>query len=425
MKIAIIQFPGSNCEAESARAIRAVGMDAEEFLWNRDLHDLAKFDGYFIVGGFSYEDRSRAGIVASLDPIMKHLQNENEKRKPILGVCNGAQILVEAGFVPGLKEYKASMALAINKRIKNGAVLGTGFYNAWVNMKLCSPPEACAFSYMLPKNFIMKIPVAHGEGRFIIPDDLLNEMKTKNLTTFRYCDENSQISDEFPVNPNGSAYNLAGVSNTNGNVLALMPHPERTNAGHPLFESMREYCKKNNRIHTSTPLDYHPMPQTLKTYNLPPNSIELVIESIITDNEAMTIALALQDLDIPVSITRKSHWEIQLTDRSMHSECSERIIQSYELFNPRKEALIIPSETRNQDTNSYTILVRYIDDIRGQEKIQILRSRYQIDDILKIKSGTLWTISGHEPHASEAIQKSLLTHIFHNQFSQECYQYER
>ena len=86
MKIAVIQFPGSNCESESIRAIKQAGMEAEEFLWNRDYKDLASFDGYFIVGGFSYEDRSRSGIIASLDPLMKHIKPEAEKGKPVLGI---------------------------------------------------------------------------------------------------------------------------------------------------------------------------------------------------------------------------------------------------------------------------------------------------------------------------------------------------
>ena len=121
-------------------------MEAEEFLWNRNPEDLKQFDGYFIVGGFSYEDRSRAGIIAALDPLMPFIRAEAEKGKLILGICNGAQILVETGMVPGLADNAVGMALAVNKRIQNGKVLGTGFYNAWVHIQLAVPSESSAFS---------------------------------------------------------------------------------------------------------------------------------------------------------------------------------------------------------------------------------------------------------------------------------------
>jgi len=175
MKIAIIQFPGSNCESESIRAIKQAGMDVQEFFWNNNPNELQSFDGFFIVGGFSYEDRSRAGIISSLDPLMKYIKQENEKGKPILGVCNGAQILVESGIVPGLPNYELGMALAVNKRVKNNKILGTGFYNTWTNIQLSAPSDSCAFSIDLNLGEFINIPLAHGEGRFVIESELLKE----------------------------------------------------------------------------------------------------------------------------------------------------------------------------------------------------------------------------------------------------------
>ena len=302
MKIAIIQFPGSNCETESLRAIRQAGMNAEEFLWNRSPADLSTFDGYIIVGGFSYEDRSRSGIIASLDPLMPHIRAEAEKGKPVLGICNGAQILVETGLVPGLKNYQVGMALATNKRIKDGKILGTGYYNAWVHIQPNVPTTTSAFSRHLKPGIPLRVPIAHGEGRFVIPDDLLTEMKTKNLTAFRYCDEQGNISEEFPINPNGAAYNLAAATNTAGNVMAMMPHPERTDAGQPIFTSMRDYIAEHHSVilsETKNPSHqssekgsfaptqddnderrhptYSPPTITPTTYNLPPTSFELTV----------------------------------------------------------------------------------------------------------------------------------------------------
>ena len=127
-KIGIIQFPGSNTERETSMACTRVGLTPVDFLWNDRPNICPKLDGYIIVGGFSYEDRSRAGIIAALEPIMKQLKIECKAGKPILGICNGAQILVESGMVPGLKGNQCSIALADNKRIKNGKVVGVGYY---------------------------------------------------------------------------------------------------------------------------------------------------------------------------------------------------------------------------------------------------------------------------------------------------------
>ena len=104
--IAIIQFPGSNTERETLMACKRVGLNPVEFLWNEPIEKLLKFNGFVIVGGFAYEDRSRAGAIAALDPIMKQIKIEAEKGKPVLGICNGAQILVESGLIPGLDDHR-------------------------------------------------------------------------------------------------------------------------------------------------------------------------------------------------------------------------------------------------------------------------------------------------------------------------------
>ncbi len=124
IKIGIIQFPGSNTERETFMACTRAGMEPVEFLWNNDPVELSELDGYIIVGGFSYEDRSRAGVIAALDPIMKQISIESEKNKPVLGICNGAQILVESGLVPGFKNNQIGIALTDNKRVRDGQVVG-------------------------------------------------------------------------------------------------------------------------------------------------------------------------------------------------------------------------------------------------------------------------------------------------------------
>ena len=227
-QIAIIQFPGSNTERETLMACRRVGLNPIEFLWNEPTEKLSYFDGFVIVGGFAYEDRSRAGVIAALDPIMKQIKIEAESGKPVLGICNGAQILVESGLVPGLANHRVGVALTDNKRVKDGHVVGVGYYNTWANLKMSAPSDRCAFTRHLKTGEWINVPLAHGEGRFIIPSELLKKMIANDQTVFRYCDNDGIISDEFPTNPNGSMHNLAAVCNAQGNVMAMMPHPERT-----------------------------------------------------------------------------------------------------------------------------------------------------------------------------------------------------
>jgi phosphoribosylformylglycinamidine synthase I len=231
IKIAIIQFPGSNCERETAMAVERAEMQPIDFLWNEAPEKFAACDGYIIIGGFSYEDRVRAGIIASLDPLMQHIVHASQIGKPVLGICNGAQILVESGLVPGLEDQKLAAALAVNKRIKNGHILGTGFYNDWVNITTITPQPHHAFLRNLAVNQPICIPTAHAEGRFILADGLYDQMLAANVGMLYYSGDN----------PNGSEHNLAAISNLAGNVMAIMPHPERTKAGDAIFTSMRDY----------------------------------------------------------------------------------------------------------------------------------------------------------------------------------------
>ena len=309
IKIGIIQFPGSNTERETFMACNRVGIEPVEFLWNDNPKKLSNLDGYIIVGGFSYEDRSRAGIIAALDPIMRQLTVESKKNKPLLGICNGAQILVESGLVPGLKNNQVGMALTDNKRIKDGHVIGVGYYNTWVNIKMSATSNRCAFTRKLKKEQIIKIPLAHGEGRFVIPKSLLKKIISNNQAVYQYCDEEGKILDEFPVNPNGSIHNLAAVCNNQGNIMAMMPHPERTKNGDLVFYSMKDFIQQNHPI-TNHVLKHNKEKVELKKYKVVDSSTEWVVNMIITDNEASSVQNSLIQFGYDVVLTRQTHWEI-------------------------------------------------------------------------------------------------------------------
>ncbi|MBT6709268.1 MAG: phosphoribosylformylglycinamidine synthase I, partial [Candidatus Marinimicrobia bacterium] len=302
INIAIIQFPGSNTERETLMACRRVGLNPVEFLWNEPAEKLSDFDGIIIVGGFAYEDRSRAGVIAALDPIMKQIKLEAKNGKPVLGICNGAQILVESGLVPGLANHRVGIAITDNKRVKDGHVLGVGYYNTWANLQLTASAGRCTFTRHLKTGDFINVPLAHGEGRFIIPHELLEKMITNEQTVFRYCDNNGIISDEFPTNPNGSMHNLAAVCNPKGNVMAMMPHPERTENGDTIFSSMKDYIENGNPISSHT-LSFDRPHYEVKNYESNGDSTEWIIEMIITDNEAASVHNALNHLGFDVSIT--------------------------------------------------------------------------------------------------------------------------
>ena len=265
MRIGIIQFPGSNCERETMLAVKRAGMEPVEFLWNEPREKLRELDGYIIVGGFSYEDRSRAGVIAASDPVMQEIKAQSESGKPVLGICNGAQILVEAGLVPGIENHKLAMALTENKRIADGKILGTGYYNAWVHMRLSNEYQRNAFTRHLQPSDILSIPVAHGEGRFEMSNALWQEVANQGLHVFQYCDAQGRIIDAFPVNPNGSLFNIAAVANKAGNVMAIMPHPERTKSCDAIFQSMRDYIVEG-RTEKTIPLYYYPRRGKLQSY---------------------------------------------------------------------------------------------------------------------------------------------------------------
>ena len=414
-KIAIIQFPGSNTERETFMACHRVGLLPVGFLWNQPLEELSNFDGYIIVGGFSYEDRSRAGVIAALDPIIKQIKVEAKSGKPVLGICNGAQILVESGMVPGLENGRVGVALTDNKRIKKNHVIGVGYYNTWANLTVSVPPNRCAFTRKLKPEESINIPLAHGEGRFIVPSELLEKMIKNKQTVYRYCDEGGNIIDEFPTNPNGSTYNLAAVCNPAGNVMAMMPHPERTSNGDVVFSSMKDFINNNNPISSYT-LKHDFPNDKIDHYTSAKKSQQWIIDMIITDNDAVSVNNALVSLGHDVTLTRQTHWEIESSNNS--GSVMNKIEETGELYNSNKE--FVSKVIKKEKTKSF--LIRQKDDILGRSKLQSLKEKFEIEEISNIKRGVIWNLTINSGNFESIINQILETHILYNPLTYECYE---
>ena len=223
-RVCIIQFPGVNCEYETARALESVGMSAAILRWNEASGAIAGFDGFVLPGGFSYEDRVRAGAIAANESVMEQLIESASSGKPILGICNGAQVLVESGLVPGFGEGSVDLALAPNKGMGRD-----GYYANWVFVRVSAPPDRSFVTFGLKRDSILPIPIAHSQGRFTSSDaGTFERIMVADQVVLKYCRPDGGEPHGFPDDPNGSEKWAAAISNTEGNVVAMMPHPERS-----------------------------------------------------------------------------------------------------------------------------------------------------------------------------------------------------
>jgi phosphoribosylformylglycinamidine synthase subunit PurQ / glutaminase len=206
MRFAIVVFPGSNCDHDAYHAVKHVLGHEAGFLWHKDT-DLGGADAVILPGGFSYGDYLRTGAVARFSPVMGAVKAFAERGGPVLGICNGFQILQEAGLLDGAMLRNNTLKFRcehVHVRVEQIDTLFTGAFRA---------------------GQVLSLPIAHGEGNFFAPPDALDRLERQRQVVFRYVTANGEASSD--ANPNGSARNIAGVCNEDRNVVALMPHPER------------------------------------------------------------------------------------------------------------------------------------------------------------------------------------------------------
>lgn len=204
--IGVIIFPGSNCDHDAYHAMKHVMGADTRFIWHKD-SDLSSIDLLIVPGGFSYGDYLRSGAIARFSPVMQAVVEYAREGRPVMGICNGFQILLEAGLLPGAMLHNEKLRFIcknVHVRVENNQTL---------------------FTDGLDVGEVLKLPVSHGEGNYFINEEGLRHLQDGNQIIFRYCNSDGEITDDSNVN--GSVDAIAGISNEAGNVLGMMPHPER------------------------------------------------------------------------------------------------------------------------------------------------------------------------------------------------------
>ena len=205
-RVAVIQYPGSNCDLDALEILQKVEKTKAELIWHKDLKG-DDYDAYVLPGGFSYGDYLRAGAIAATSPSVKIIREAVDQNKPVLGICNGLQILVEAGMLPGAV-------------LRNS---GLRFVCAWTRLRV--ETTRTPFTNLAQKGQTLRIPIAHNEGRYYLDSNEIRDLERNEQIVMRYVNEANESTED--ANPNGSIDNIAGICNEKGNVMGLMPHPER------------------------------------------------------------------------------------------------------------------------------------------------------------------------------------------------------
>lgn len=248
IRVCILRVGGTNCDAETKRAFEDLGVQAEVVHLTRMVKQgsLLDYDVLVFPGGFSYGDYVRAGAIWAKGIMAKlgqELKRFVDQAKPVLGICNGFQVLVEAELLPGFDDgYEYPQAVfATNEP--------TGYRCMWVHLKHENSGR-CVFTQKIQKGKTLQIPVAHAEGRFLFPKDkekeYLQRLYDNDQLVFRYCNEKGEYAEgEYPINPNGAFHDIAGICNPDGTIFGLMPHPERAYYGWQLPDwTKREHVPK-------------------------------------------------------------------------------------------------------------------------------------------------------------------------------------
>jgi phosphoribosylformylglycinamidine synthase len=230
IKVCVMRVGGTNCDAETQRAFQELGVQAEVLHVNELIKrgNLLDYNVLVFPGGFSFGDYVRSGVIFARSlsaKLGKEIDTFVDEGRPILGICNGFQILVEYGLLPGFDGASAYPEAALTTNVPHG------FKCQWIHLKNENKGK-CVFTSKIPDGKVLRMPIAHGEGRFLFPVEkeqkMLQKLIDNDMMVFRYCDENGNVAGgKYPTNPNGAFHDIAGICNREGTIFGLMPHPER------------------------------------------------------------------------------------------------------------------------------------------------------------------------------------------------------
>ena len=230
MKFGVVVFPGSNCDHDTYHVVSKVIGQPVDFIWHKE-EQIDRFDAIILPGGFSYGDYLRSGAIARFSPVMRSVRQFAEEGGLVMGICNGFQILCEAGLLPG--------ALLRNRDLKF----------IWEHINIRVERVDTPFTTACEPGQVLSLPIAHGEGNYFCDPETLDALEREGRVIFRYCDADGSVTDMS--NPNGSLNNIAGICNSERNVLGLMPHPERaaesllgSSDGRAIFLSMADSLRE-------------------------------------------------------------------------------------------------------------------------------------------------------------------------------------
>jgi phosphoribosylformylglycinamidine synthase len=234
-QVAVVQYPGSNCDLDALEVLQKIVRVKTDLVWHKQL-TRDNYDGYVLPGGFSYGDYLRAGAIAAHSPSLKVVREAAEAGKPVLGICNGFQILVEANLLPG--------AVLRNANLR--------FICKWINLRVDN--NKTPFTKKMKMGQLLRVPIAHNEGRYYLEPEQIQTLEKNGQVVLRYTDGKGDAT--MDANPNGSLENIAGISSPDHNVMGLMPHPERASQselspyksaeGRLIFDSMIQTIREGN-----------------------------------------------------------------------------------------------------------------------------------------------------------------------------------
>lgn len=325
IRFAVIVFPGTTGENEATRAFRQNGMEAETVLWN-DTGMLKgsrsdDFEGYCLAGGMSFGDRGRGGVIAAQQPIMEVIRKEAAKGKVVLGIGNGAEILVESGLIPGYDNG------AIVSAVVDGFDAGSS--GSWCSLRSVAPKNRSAFSRFAGG---LRLVNSHPPKRFVFGDaGVLEAVRKNSQIVFRFGEQGGKIASDSL-----DAESIAALCNPAGNILAILPHPEQDpqGGGSPIFKSVREWIEARSMAGYPGLGSYKGV-EAIKPFESA--DIEFIVRPKSIDSEKQTVEAALGEKGFKANLKRYTYWSLKLKPSVNGIEVAEKVLGSGELANLNKD----------------------------------------------------------------------------------------